>query len=252
MNIGGVEIGPNQPCRIVAELSNSHNGSLERAKRIIRECADAGADFVKFQCYTPDELVALRGDGPAPDPWGSDGWSMRDLYEKAQTPHAWFPELVAECEAVGVPWFSSVFGVESLILLEQLGCPAYKIAALDADTDFARLLGHGRGQIGPVPRGTKTIIASSRGARIPWADLTLHCPEGYPQKPGDIYDDSTYEGFDDGFDGLSYHGTDVPIASRGLTGYMLEVHVQLDDEPSELEANVSLTISQLRQLCKAR
>jgi hypothetical protein len=32
---------------------------------------------------------------------------------------------------------------------------------------------------------------------------------------------------------------------------MIEVHVQLDDIPSELEANVSLTISQLRQLCEA-
>ena len=137
MNISGVEIGPDQPCRIVAEISNNHNGELSTCLRLIRECAEAGADFVKFQCYTPDELVALRGDGPAPEPWGSEGWTMVDLYEKAQTPHAWFPNVVAYCESLGIPWFSSVFGDDSLRLLEDLDCPAYKISALDNETEFA-------------------------------------------------------------------------------------------------------------------
>lgn len=235
MNIAGVEVGPGQPCRVVAEVSNNHNGSLALAKRLIRECADAGADFIKFQCYTPDELVVLRGNGPAPDPWGADGWTMRDLYEKAQTPHAWFPELVAECEIVGIPWFSSVFGVESLALLRKLGCPALKVAALDIDTAFARMV-----SLSQVP-----IIASSRGERVPWADLTLYCPPGYPQDPEEI----RAARLPQPLDGTSYHGTDLAVAEMLMGWSILEVHVQLDDVPSELEANVSLTVSQLRELC---
>lgn len=243
MNIAGVEIGPGQPCRVIAEVSNNHNGDLGLALRLIEESAAAGADFVKFQCYTPDELVRLRGGGPAPEPWGSQGWTMRALYEKAQTPHAWFPKLVAKCNEVGVPWFSSVFGYESLDMLVQLRCPAYKVAALDVSHEQFTSLVCDVAEMACAP-----VIASSRGERIPWADLTLWCKEGYPQ---DWPDGAVV--VDAGLDGLSYHGTDwtVPACAADAGAGMVEVHVQLDDVPSELEAAVSLTMTDLQSLCES-
>jgi sialic acid synthase SpsE len=142
--------------------------------------------------------------------------------------------LVAECEAVGVPWFSSVFGLDSLALLDSLNCPAYKVAALDVNSYLPAML---------ELADDKPIIASSRGEFVPWADLTLYCPPGYPQEWQTLspraYDVS-----------VSYHGTDATFV-KGLVSAgapMIEVHVQLDDVPSELEANVSLTVSQLRDL----
>lgn len=236
MNIGGVGIGGDNPCRVVAEISNNHNGDLHRAIRLIDAVKAAGADLVKFQCYTPQELVDLRGDGPAPDPWGSDGWTMRDLYEKAQTPHHWFPALVEHCRRIGMPWFSSVFGPGSLQLLLFLDCPAYKIAALDADAWELWL---------KVRDSGKPLIVSLREPHDYDADLKLYCPEGYPQEHFD-FDPLEH------FDGLSYHGTDpaIPFAAAALGAKMLEVHVHLRDEPSELEANVSLDEHQLRELCE--
>jgi sialic acid synthase SpsE len=236
IEIAGLKIGPDHPCRIVAEIGTSHNGSKALALRLIREATEAGADLIKFQCYTPDEMVALRGDGPAPPPWDSYG-TLRQLYERAQTPHAWFPELVSECERVGVPWFSSVFGTESIDLLESLECPAYKVAAPDISAFH----------IWELVFCFKPIIASSRtGKRIRWADLTLYCPPGYPQDSIDcVWWD--YDG-----DGLSYHGTDVHVPSTvAQEASLVEVHVQLDDIPSELDAHSSLTVSQLRKLCEA-
>lgn len=242
MNIAGVRVGMGHPCRVTAEISNNHNGSIDVALRLIRESAEAGADLLKFQAYTPDELVALRGDGPAPDPWGSEGWSMVDLYFKAQTPPEWFPYLVGECSKAGVPWFSSVFGPDSLDMLESLDCPAYKIAALDEGATGLRR--HVKDTGKPIVAST----ARSGGPGLPWADLLLHCPPGYPQDPGAIDMGSIRLG---GYDGLSYHGTDwlVPARAVKLGAAMVEVHVQLDDTPSELEADVSLTTRQLRRLC---
>ena len=251
MNIAGVEIGPDQPCRTVAELGNAANGSLDNMLRLIDECAAAGVDLIKTQAYTADELVALRGDGPAPEPWGSAGWSMRALYEKAATPHEWFPKIKARCRKVGVPWFSSVFGVGSLEMLLALDCRAFKVAAIDvAQDEFTTML---RDVCGPTRPGGDSlpIIASSRGERIPWADLTLYCPPGYPQDVSNFGPDQYRAAFAK-CDGLSYHGTDWDIAawSAHYGAQLLEFHVQLDDVPSKLEANVSLTISQVRDVVR--
>lgn len=247
MNIADVEIGGHHPCRFVAELSNNHNGSLERALRLIRAAKDAGADLVKFQCYTPDELVQLRGDGPAPAQWGAQGWTMRALYEKAQTPHAWFPDLVAECQRVGIPWFSSVFGLESLALLERLGCPAYKIARLD---------NHQGGLLQAVASRDKWVLVSGHGNADPrygYRIRGLYCPPGYPTPAAEVRLPLRMEKVPGDWLGLSSHclAPELPIAAVARGAKLLEYHVQLDEEPSELEANISLTISQFRAMVDA-
>jgi len=225
---------------IVAELSNAHNGSFERALKLISAVAGAGADWVKFQCYTPDELVQLRGDGPAPEPWGSDGWTMYDLYTKAQTPHEWFPDLVEYCDNLGLRWFSSVFGPYSLALLESLDCPIYKLASLDRDQNEFR--------VDVMDTGRPIIQSSPQPMNLPGI-TQLYCPPGYPQN----IDIEELQLAMRVFDGFSFHGTNwwFPRFALECGAGIVEVHVQLDDEPSELEPGVSLTISQLEKLVEA-
>ena len=46
--------------KIIAEVGVNHNGKISLAKKLI-ECAKfAGADYVKFQCYSTDELVTPK------------------------------------------------------------------------------------------------------------------------------------------------------------------------------------------------
>lgn len=237
MNIAGIEIGRGHPCRTVAEISNNHNGDKERAFKLIEAAQDAGADFVKFQCYTPAELVALRGDGPAPEPWGSDGWTMRRLYEKAATPLTWFPELISHCDVIGIPWFSSVFGNVSLGLMEAMGCPAYKLASLDS---------RAKGLYRLVKSTGKPIIRSLPTPRAPRTDdLTLYCPPGYPQVkiPNLVAAMRSHGGF-------SYHGTSytMPVIAAAMGASLLECHFHLWDDPSELEPAVSLTNMQFASM----
>jgi N-acetylneuraminate synthase len=262
IEIEGVEVGPGQPCRFVAEISNNHNGNEERVVRLIEAAKRAGADFVKFQAYTPDELIALRPDpegrqdgGPAPDPWGSEGHSMRSLYELARTPLEWFSGLFQAARTIRIVPCASVFGMESLAMLESVECPAYKVAAFDVGSDFARALalrveGDGNQSGNYIP-----IIASSRADSVPWADLTLYCPEGYPQQEADLVRHAMPSPvlFRGEFDGFSYHGTnpDMPILAAAMGAKLVECHFQLDDEPSALESDVSLTESQFRQMVEA-
>jgi pseudaminic acid synthase len=241
VNIGGVQVGGDAPCRFVAEVSNNHNGSLATAHRLIDAIATIGAEFVKFQAYTPDELVALRGDGPAPDPWGSQGWSMRALYENAQTPLAWLPELFQHARDAGLVPFSSVFGMGSLAALEALDCPAYKIARLDNSQGWLAeaVAAHGKPMIVSEGRSYESVVVAAEKHR-------LLCHPGYPSEVRWLP-----RGFDEaGFLGLSSHCLDprLPIAAVASGAKLLEYHVMLDDEPSELEANVSLTTSQFARM----
>ena len=44
---------------VIAEIANSHEGSLSKAKKLVEYASVAGADAVKFQKFTADELVAV-------------------------------------------------------------------------------------------------------------------------------------------------------------------------------------------------
>lgn len=236
MNIAGVEVGTG-PCKVACEVGNAHNGDLNRALRLLDAIKASGAAFAKLQAYRPDELVELRGDGPAPEPWGSQGYTMRTLYQRAATPHYWFPKLTRHCEEIGLPWFSSVFGYGSLCLLEALGCPAYKLASLDR---WSRSL------LKMVRKTGKPIIRSLP-APASGDDFTLYCPPSYPQSVFNLRAELPK------FGGFSYHGTDVhvPLAAAILGAQMIEVHVQLDEEPSELESSISLGLGTVAKLISA-
>jgi sialic acid synthase SpsE len=43
---------------VIAEAGVNHNGSLERAKKLIDIAADSGADAVKFQTFSADRLAS--------------------------------------------------------------------------------------------------------------------------------------------------------------------------------------------------
>lgn len=230
MNLAGLPIGAGHPVRIVAEISNAHNGQLHQCLGLIDAAQAAGADIVKFQAYTPEELVALRGDGPAPEPWGSQGYTMASLYEKAQTPLSWFPTLKGHCDRRGMPWFSSVFGAESLAVLEDVGCPTYKISHFEyRNAQLAEAVkATGKPLVVSVPTG------QHRGFWTPNTWIVT-CPGGYPTEPKDMH-------LAGPMTGLSSHCRDylaAPLAVA-LGAKYLEYHFELLRTPSELEHNVSL------------
>lgn len=245
MNIEGLQIGQGHPCRTVAEISCNHNGSFERALRLITAAKDAGADFVKFQAYSPDELVALRGDGPAPAQWGEQGYTMSSLYQKARTPFEWFPDLFAYARDLELVPFSSVFGHESLEVLKSVDNPCYKVAKLDNQHSWL---------VDAAIATGKPVIVSADGRAdhdVHLSVSSLYCPGSYPCAIEDVHlpRDFAYGGFL----GLSSHCTDpvVAIAAVARGAKLLEYHFQLDDEPGELEKDVSLYASEFAEMVDA-
>ena len=114
---------------IVAEMSASHNGSLERALAIVDAAGKAGADAIKIQCWHPDRMVVDKTATVIGGPWGSR--NLAKLYWECRLPWEWIPYIVSRAGDHNMEWFSSVFDELALAELERLGCPRYKIASCE-------------------------------------------------------------------------------------------------------------------------
>ena len=56
ISIGGKLIGDHHPVFFVAEAGVNHNGSLEKAIKLIDVACQSGADAIKFQTFTAQEI----------------------------------------------------------------------------------------------------------------------------------------------------------------------------------------------------
>jgi sialic acid synthase SpsE len=60
IDFGSKRIGAGCPCFIIAELGTSHQGDLDRARRLIDAAVEAGADCIKFQLVHAWEILHPR------------------------------------------------------------------------------------------------------------------------------------------------------------------------------------------------
>lgn len=132
ITIGKRTLSADSPVFIVAELSANHNQDYNRAVEIIHAAAQAGADAVKLQTYTPDTLTIDCHEDCFVNKGGLwDGLTEYELYQKAYTPWEWQPKLMEEAAKLGLECFSSPFDFTSIDFLESLHVPAYKIASYE-------------------------------------------------------------------------------------------------------------------------
>ena len=234
--IGGRRIGPGEPPYVIAELSANHGQELERALELVGLAADAGADAVKLQTYTPD-TITIASDKPwfrieSGTRW--DGRTLHDLYAEAYTPWEWHAQLKAAAEARGMQLFSSPFDATAVELLESLKVPAYKIASFEiVDLGLIRLAAS-TGKPLIISTGMATLaeieeaVGAAREAGATQIAL-LKCTSSYPAPPEEA-NLATIPHLGAAFDvpvGLSDHtmGIAVPVAAVALGAVIIEKHM---------------------------
>jgi len=242
------EYGP----AIVAELSGNHNGSIDRAKKIIRLLADTGVTAVKLQTYTP-ESITMKSDSRdflisnSESLWR--GRSLFDLYQEAHTPWEWHAELFAQIQDLGMVAFSSPFDFTAVDLLEELGCPIYKIASFEithipliryaASTKKPIVISTGMASENEIK---EALDAAAEGGAS--EVMLLKCTSSYPATSAEANLETIVD-MQKRFKvpvGLSDHtlGIGVAVAAVAFGVEMIEKHVTLDRRAGGVDSAFSL------------
>jgi N-acetylneuraminate synthase len=238
LEIEGRRIGPGDPVYIVAEISANHGGDFERAARLVRAAANAGADAVQVQTYTPDTLTidcssecfCIGGEGP----WA--GRTLYDLYAEAHMPWEWQPELKQFADEIGIHFLSTPFDAQAVAFLSAMQVPAFKIASFElVDTGLLRAVAEtGRPVIASTGMATPDeigeAVAMLCGAGADQVAL-LKCTSAYPA-PADEMNLRAIPRLAEQFDvvaGLSDHsrGDAAAVASVALGACIIEKHFTL-------------------------
>lgn len=260
ISIAGRRIGAAEPPYVVAEMSANHDGSIEKAFRIIETAKQVGADAIKLQTYRPD-TITLDCDDEAFRIHGGlwDGRRLYDLYAEAYLPWEWHAPLFAHARKLGITIFSSPFDNTAVDLLENLNAPAYKIASFEAvDLPLIRYVAStGKPIIISTGIANADEIAEAMAAARDGGcrELAiLHCVSGYPA-PASDYNLRTLADMRERFGvvvGLSDHTLDntTAVASVALGACIIEKHFTLDRGGGGPDDSFSLEPAELEALCR--
>jgi N-acetylneuraminate synthase len=192
MRIDGRSIGPDHPPYVIAEISNNHLADPDRACRLIELAAKTGADAVKIQTYDADSLT-IDCDRPEfiirTPPWA--GLNYYQLYQKIALPSGFTARLFRTARDCGITIFSSPFDERAVALLQELNCPAYKIASFEMCDDPLLKAVAATGRPVLVSTVVANLVDIEETLRVlheaGCADIALlHCVSEYPANVTDM------------------------------------------------------------------
>lgn len=260
MKIDDRPIGAEHRPYVIAEISNNHLADVDRACRLIEVAARAGADAVKIQTYDADSLT-IDSDRPEfmirTPPW--EGLNYYQLYRKIALPASFTRRLFDVAKDCGITIFSSPFDERAVALLQELDCPAYKIASFEICDDPLLKAVAATGRPVLVSTGVASIADIEETLRVlrqaGCDDVAfLHCISEYPARIGDMNLRA--------LDRLSLLGCHIGLSDHSLSNLaatlavargavLIEKHFTLSRADGGPDASFSLEPEELAGLVRA-
>lgn len=261
MNIGHKTLGEGAPAFIIAEAGVNHNGDMALARKLIEAATDAGADAVKFQTFTPEELVSTEAPQAKYQVENTGKEELQlSMLKNLVLPHEEHAALKRYAEEKGLVFLSTPFSIPDADFLETLGVAAYKIPSGEvSNTPFLAhvakkgkpvLLSTGMSTLEEVREAVATL--KEHGAK----DIALfHCTSMYPTPPEHV-NLRAMQTLAKEFGlptGLSDHseGAAISIAAVGLGAQLIEKHYTLDRAMPGPDHKASLEPHELKEMISA-
>jgi len=232
--------------KIIAEIGNTHEGSLGLAKQFIKAAAECGVDAVKFQIHIFDAESLPTAPNP---PYFKDE-TRKEYFERTAFSKDQWQKLKDYAENdCGVEFLASPFSNEAVELLETIGVQTCKIASGEvtnlpmlkkiAQTKKAVLLSSGMSFWQEIDDAVECLVENGCG------ELTiLQCTSDYPCLPENaglnILDELKVK-YPSHKIGYSDHtlGTAIPIAAVCKGATIIEKHFTLSKKMYGSDAQFS-------------
>lgn len=179
--IKGRRIGRAYPPLVIAEIGINHEGSMSKAKRMIRDAAKAGAECVKFQTHVIEDEMISAAKKVIP---GNAKESIWHIMERAALTELQEKELKKLTEKLGMIYLSTPFSRAAADRLHRMNVAAYKIGSGECNNyplieHIARfgkpiILSTGMNDLTSI----RKAVAILRKHKVPYA--LLNCTSMYP------------------------------------------------------------------------
>ncbi len=251
-------IGNDFPCYTIAEAGANHDGTLDKALRLIDAAVEAQADSIKFQTYKASSLTTKT----APKYWIDENQeeTQFDVFKKLDslTDDQW-KEIFEYANKKNITCFSTPFDEKSVDLLYSIGVPAFKIASADithlplikyvANKKLPVFLSTGMASNDEIDQAV-SVIEDSGNHQI----VIMHCITSYPTKPEDANLEmiqELYRRYPNHVIGYSDHtlGTTVAVCSTFYGAKCIEKHFTYDNNlQTSPDHRLSLDINEFNKL----
>jgi len=255
IKFGNISIGEKSPVVVVAEIADSHNGSIEIAKKMVDEIKKAGVQVAKFQLHLPDlEMVPgsiQMWDGP-----------LYDILKRNLFTPEMHKEMMDYCEKIGIEYMCTPFCPTAVDVLNDLGVKIFKTGS----GELANLPQHRKLAQISAKTGKSVIVSTGMSTWEEIADtvsvyeeegakdnlILMNCTSGYPPEYTSLHL-QTIEKLRNEFDvwvGQSDHSMDnySCFAAVALGARVVEKHFTLSRNQDGPDHKISLEPEMLKDL----
>lgn len=253
--IEGTQVGNKRPPYIIAEVAQSHEGSLGTAMAFIELAKECGADAIKFQTHIAAEESTAR------EPWrkkfSHQDESRFDYWKRMEFTFIQWQMLKRHADDIGIAFISSPFSIKACEWLRELGMRTWKIASGEVHnrqlidwitaTGDAVILSSGL-SLGDEARSLIRELRSG-GSQVAF----LHCTTQYPTPASEV-GLNIFSAFEREFSelpiGLSDHSGQIypAIVATYLGADIIEVHLTMHARMFGPDVKSSLNPEQLKDL----
>ncbi|XP_062403638.1 sialic acid synthase-like [Sardina pilchardus] len=256
----GRMIGGNNPCFIIAEIGQNHQGDVEIAKKMIKLSKEAGADCAKFQKSELEFKFNKRALERPYDSKHSWGKTYGEHKRHLEFSHEQYRELQKYAKEVGIFFTASGMDEMAVQFLHDLDVPFIKVASLDTNNFpyLEKTAKHGRPMV--VSSGMQSMETMRRVYQTVKKHnqnfCILQCTSAYPVKAEDVnlrVITEYQKEFPDIPIGYSGHETGICISvgAVALGAKVVERHVTLDKTWKGNDHEASLDFSELAELVRS-
>ncbi len=252
--IGERKLSADSPVFIIAEAGVNHNGSFDKALKMIDVAAKSGADAIKFQAFKTKNLVlesVQKAKYQKENTQSSD--SQFQMLKKLEIDKEKMMQLFDYAKKSGLICLITPFDESSLEDLAEIDVPAYKIASTDltnipllekiAQKGKPILLSTGMSYLSEIDQALQTIERFNKQV------VLLQCTANYPiqDKEANLKILPIYQNRYSVLTGYSDHTMGVGAAPYAVTmgAVVIEKHFTISQEDDGPDHKASLSPREL-------